>query len=250
MFFCYITDSVNRKNVIYYNIMRKLFEKEVRQMKYEYVFFDLDGTITDPFDGITNSIVYALHKFGIEVDDRRTLTPFIGPPLVDSFMHYYSFSHGCALAAVGYYREYYSKKGIFECSLYDGMSELLHRLHDNGVKVIMATSKPESFAERLMKHFGLSDCFAAVCGGTMDEKRSKKDDVIAYALERAGATDRSACVMVGDRKFDIDGAKRFGLDSVGVTYGYGSGDEIAASAPTFIADSVAALADILMGPAA
>ncbi|MBQ2319037.1 MAG: HAD hydrolase-like protein, partial [Clostridia bacterium] len=112
-------------------------------MKYKFVLFDLDGTITDPFEGITNSIIYALKKFGIEETDKNKLVPFIGPPLVDSFAKYYGFSHGCALAAVGYYREYYADKGIFECMLYDGIAELLRELKESGVKVIMATSKPE-----------------------------------------------------------------------------------------------------------
>lgn len=215
-------------------------------MKYKYVLFDLDGTITDPFDGITASIIYALDKFGISVPDRKELAAFIGPPLVDSFSKYYGFSHGCSLAAVGYYREYYGKKGIFECTLYDGITDLFHKLKDSGVKVIIATSKPEHFAIKLMEHFALDDCFVSICGATMDEKRTNKDEVIRYALDRNGITDTDECIMVGDRKYDVLGAKAAGIKSVGVLYGYGSRDEMDAAAPDFIAESVAELEEILM----
>ncbi len=215
-------------------------------MKYKFVLFDLDGTITDPFEGITNSIIYALKKFGIEETDKNKLAAFIGPPLVDSFAKYYGFSHGCALASVGYYREYYGDKGIFECMLYDGIAELLRQLKDSGVKVIMATSKPEFFAEKLMKHYEIDGCFAAICGATMNEKRTNKDEVIAYALEKAGVDNPDDCILVGDRKFDVDGAKKFGMKSVGVTYGYGSREEIEKADPTFIAHSVEQLKQILM----
>ena len=215
-------------------------------MKYKYVLFDLDGTITDPFEGITASIIYALDKFGISVPDRNELAAFIGPPLVDSFSKYYGFSHGCSLAAVGYYREYYGKKGIFECTLYDGIADLFHRLKDSGVKVIIATSKPEHFAVKLMKHFGLDSCFESICGATMDEKRSNKDEVIRYALDRNGITDTDECIMVGDRKYDVLGAKSAGLKSVGVLYGYGSREEMNVSAPDFIAESIAELGKILL----
>ena len=215
-------------------------------MKYKYVLFDLDGTITDPFEGITASIIYALDKFGISVPDRNELAAFIGPPLVDSFSKYYGFSHGCSLAAVGYYREYYGKKGIFECTLYDGIADLFHRLKDSGTKVIIATSKPEHFAVKLMKHFGLDSCFESICGATMDEKRSNKDEVIRYALDRNGITDTDECIMVGDRKYDVLGAKAAGIKSVGVLYGYGSREEMNVSAPDFIAESIAELGKILL----
>ena len=215
-------------------------------MKYKYILFDLDGTITDPFDGITASIIYALDKFGISVPDRKELAAFIGPPLVDSFSKYYGFSHGCSLAAVGYYREYYGKKGIFECTLYDGITDLFHKLKDSGVKVIIATSKPEHFAIKLMEHFALDDCFVSICGATMDEKRTNKDEVIRYALDRNGITDTDECIMVGDRKFDVLGAKSLGLKSVGVLFGYGSREEMDKASPDFIAESVAELEEILM----
>ena len=215
-------------------------------MKYKYVLFDLDGTITDPFDGITASIIYALDKFGISVPDRNELAAFIGPPLVDSFSKYYGFSHGCSLAAVGYYREYYGKKGIFECTLYDGIADLFRKLKDSGVKVIIATSKPEHFAIKLMEHFSLIDCFESICGATMDEKRTNKDEVIRYALDRNGITDTDECIMVGDRKYDVLGAKSTGIKSVGVLYGYGNRDEMDAAAPDFIAETVSELEKILL----
>ncbi len=214
-------------------------------MKYKFVLFDLDGTVTDPFEGIANSIIHALDKFGMDEPDPSRLAAFIGPPLVDSFVKYYGFSHGCALAAIGYYREYYADKGIFECRLYDGIEALLRRLKENGVKVVMATSKPEVFAEKLMKHYGIDDCFYKICGATLTEKRTAKDEVIAYALETAGVTDKADVIMVGDRKFDVDGAKKNGIDSVGVGYGYGNEAEQLAARPTYYARTVAELESIL-----
>lgn len=216
-------------------------------MKYKYALFDLDGTLTDPFDGITQAVKYALLKFGITENDREKLASFIGPPLIDSFMQLYGFSHGCALAAIGYYREYYADKGIFECTLYDGIAELIHELSAGGIKVITATSKPEFFAVKLMKHFGLESCFYAICGATMGEGRTRKDEVIRYALEKAKIIDKSECVMIGDRKFDVEGAKAVGIDSIGVYYGYGSRAEIDAAEPDCTAESVASLKSILLG---
>ncbi len=213
----------------------------------KYVLFDLDGTLTDPFEGITASIIYSLAKFGIEEPDRNRLAAFIGPPLVDSFSKFYGFSHGCALAAVGYYREYYGKKGIFECFLYDGIAELLRKLKAAGKKVIIATSKPEFFAEKLMRHFGIEDCFDFICGATMDEKRTNKSEVIVYAMQKAGIENPVDCVMIGDRKFDILGAKSAGMKSVGVCYGYGGRDEIEAAGPDGIAQTVAELNSLLLG---
>ena len=163
------------------------------------VLFDLDGTLTDPRIGITGSVAYALGKFGISVDDpHRTLTPFIGPPLLESFEKYYGFSRDEARRALAYYREYFAPTGIFENTVYPGIPEALQELRAAGRRLCVATSKPEVYARRILEHFSLDSCFDAVCGATLDETRVRKADVIAYALETLG-TEPDAAVMVRAR---------------------------------------------------
>lgn len=198
-----------------------------------YVLFDLDGTLTDPFEGITNSVVYALKKFKIEVKDRRTLIPFIGPPLYESFEKFFGVNGD---EAVGYFREYFSTEGLYENKVYDGIEEVLKTLKKLGKKLIVATSKPEVFSVRILKRFSLFEYFDFVCGATLNQERVKKADVIKYALECGGIKDKSQAVMVGDREHDILGAKQNGLKSVGVLYGYGSEAELSNAG----ADSLAA----------
>ncbi len=214
-------------------------------MTYKTVLFDLDGTVTDPGIGITNSIMYALHKFGIEVEDRTSLYPFIGPPLKESYHKYYGFDEAGQEQGVVWYREYYRDKGIFENILYDGMDRLLKQIKDSGRQVVLATSKPEEFADRILKHFGIAQYFDFVAGAAMDDTRTKKTEVIEYALTSCGITDVSTAVMVGDREYDILGAKAFGMDSIGVLYGYGDRQELEAAGATYIAEKVADIFDLL-----
>lgn len=202
---------------------------------YNTILFDLDGTLTDPGIGITNSVAYALDKYGIQVQDRSELYKFIGPPLQDSFVDFYGFSEAEAKKAVDYYREYYKVKGIYENRLYDGMEELLSALCDAGKKLLVATSKPEPFSIRILEHFGIRQYFTYIAGSNMDGTRSIKKEVIAYALEAGNVTDKSAAVMVGDRKFDILGAKSMGLASIGVLFGYGSREELEEAGADYIA---------------
>ncbi len=203
---------------------------------YRYLLFDLDGTLTDPGLGITNSVMYALDKFGIHVDDRTSLYRFIGPPLMDSFERFYGFSPAQSERAVGYYREYFRETGIFENKVYDGIPELLTALKEKGKILAVATSKPEKFAVRILRHFGMYDCFDLVAGATMDDTRNKKSDVIRYALEKLGVSDNSEAVMIGDREYDIIGAKENGLDSIGVLFGYGSRDELEQAGAVYIGE--------------
>ena len=205
---------------------------------YRYILFDLDGTLTDPGTGITNSVAYALDKFSITVPDRSELYKFIGPPLVDSFMNYYGFSEEDANRAVAYYREYFKPTGIYENEIYDGVPELLEGLKAQGKTVILATSKPEIFAHEILKHFGIFSYFDLAAGATLDSTRSRKADVIAYALDSLGITDRSLCLMVGDRAQDINGARENGIDSLGVLFGYGDRAELESAGATYIAETV------------
>ena len=203
---------------------------------YEYILFDLDGTITDPMIGITNSVMHALKKFDIEVTDRSELYPFIGPPLAYSFQTFCGLTEEQSQAAIGYYREYYAPKGIFECNLYDGMADVFAELKARGKKVVMATSKPEEFAIKLLKHYNLFKYFDCVAGATMDERIGTKIEVMQMAIDRMGITDMSKAIMIGDRNYDIDGAKHFGMDSIGVTYGYGGKEELEHAGADYIVD--------------
>ena len=170
---------------------------------FDTVLFDLDGTLTDPFEGISNSIIYALKKFGIAAPDKPLLKKFIGPPLTESFSEYCGLNHSDALRAVDYYREYFSVAGIFENKPYEGVCELLSGLKERGYTAIVATSKPEQFAKAIVQHFGLEQYFKEICGATMDQSRTQKADVIAYALKKCEIKDKKRAVMVGDRKHDI-----------------------------------------------
>ncbi len=210
----------------------------------EYIFFDLDGTLTDPAEGITNSVAYALSKFGIPDCERSRLFKFIGPPLIDSFMEYYGFSKQEALKAVEYYREYFSSKGIFENSLYRGIKDLLIYLKSADKKIVLATSKPDEFAKIILNHFEISEYFDFLAGATMNETRTQKDEVIEYALESLGITDTSSVVMIGDRKYDIEGAHKFGISAVGFLYGYGTKEELTEAGADYTVSTVEELKEL------
>ena len=205
---------------------------------YRYVLFDLDGTLTDPAEGITNSVMYALRQYGIEETDRMKLFSFIGPPLVDSFMEKYGFSEEKAREATWHFREYFREKGIFENVPYEGMKELLSALKAEGRVLILATSKPDVFAKMILERFGFAPYFDYVAGASIDETRTRKDEVIAYALELADSPAPRDCVMVGDRSHDVLGAAAFGIDTIGVLFGYGSREELLSAGAKYIAESV------------
>ena len=205
---------------------------------YDYILFDLDGTLTDPGEGITNSVAYALNKFNIQVHDKTELYNFIGPPLIDSFMKYYGMDYEDGLIAVEYYREYFSVTGIFENRLFEGIPMLLSDIKKTGRKIALATSKPEQYATRILDHFNLTQYFDFIGAATMDETRSKKADVVAYTLKNLGVTDIATAVMVGDRHHDIDGANQNGIDSIGVLFGYGNRAELENAGATYIAEII------------
>lgn len=204
-------------------------------MGNKYFLFDLDGTLTDPAIGITNSVMHALEKYNIRVKDRSELYPFIGPPLTDSFRKYFGFTEEQANQAVVYYREYFRDTGIFENRVYDGIPELLGELKKRGCKIALATSKPYEFAVRILKHFQLYDYFDFFGAATMDGRITKKADVIAVLLRELGNADKSEMLMIGDRDQDIAGAKANGLRSAGVLWGYGSEEELTGAGADYLA---------------
>ena len=200
---------------------------------YQTILFDLDGTLTDPGEGITKSVEYALNRYGVTVADRKDLYPFIGPPLIDSFMRFYGFSEPQAREAVEVYREYFRTKGIWENRVYPGVPELLKTLSEAGKTLLVASSKPEVFVHKILDHFGLARYFAFAGGALLDGSRTEKEDVLRYTL--AACPNDGPAVLVGDRKFDVEGAHAVGIAAVGVTYGYGTEEEIAAARPEHIA---------------
>ncbi len=211
----------------------------------EYIFFDLDGTLTDPALGITNSLIYALEKFGIEVASREELYQFIGPPLIEKMMEVYGFSKEKATKCLMYYREYFSDKGLFENLVYDGIPEMLADLRSSGYKLVLATSKPEVYARRILEHFNLAKYFEYIGGCDLGEKLSTKAAVIKYVMDTLGINEPSTCIMVGDREHDVIGARNCGLECVGVLFGYGTREELARANANYIVDSVSTLAKLL-----
>ena len=203
-------------------------------MKFDTLLFDLDGTLTDPFEGITNAIIYAFRHFRIEVSDKNKLGEFIGPPLTESFATFYGMSKTESLKAVSLYREYYGAKGLYENKLYPQMVETLSDLKREGYRLIVATCKPEVFAIKIAERFKIAQYFDFIAGATLDGTRIEKADVIRYALENCAVVDVSRAIMIGDRKHDILGAKEVGLKSIGVLYGYGSEEELKGAGADYI----------------
>lgn len=216
----------------------KSFNGGAAMKNYDVILFDLDGTLTDSSPGIINSIIYALDKYGISLEDTAVLRKFLGPPLHESFKAFCGFDDEKAMEAVNYYREYFSTKGLLENEVYDGIASLLKNLCDKEKRLIVATSKPQKFTDRIMAHFALDQYFEFVAGSNMDGTRSKKAEVIEYALQKCQITDKTKVVMVGDRMHDIIGAKAVGIDSVGVEYGYGDYDELNDAGANYIVKTV------------
>ena len=212
---------------------------------YNHIIFDLDGTLTDPGVGITNSVMYALGKSGIQAK-RSELYKFIGPPLRESFRTYYGFDETGAEQAVALYREYFTEKGIYENAIYPGITGLLESLKAAGKRLYIATSKPTEYSMRVVEHFKMTDCFDFISGSNMDGTLSDKSMLIEKILNRIDREEIPVTVMVGDRKYDIEGAKSHALDSVAVAYGYGELKELEESRPTYIAETIGSLRSFLL----
>jgi len=222
---------------------------------YHYILFDLDGTLTDPKLGITGCVQYALRKLGMEAPDADALEPFIGPPLMDSFREFCGLDEEKGAQAVAYYRERYAVDGLFENEAYPGIVQMLIRLQQAGCHLAVASSKPEVFVKKILEHFGMLSCFEVVVGSGLDGSRVRKEEVLEEALrqlleERVPAKETSAyaedVVMVGDRKFDIQGAKAYGIASVGVAYGYAAEGELEEAGADRIVKTVQKLEEALI----
>ena len=212
----------------------------------KYILMDLDGTITNPAEGITRCFEYALNHFGIEVENRSSLEQFIGPPLRTSFMEGFGFDEEKAELAVAKYRERFLPTGMYENVVYEGMEQALQALKAAGKVLIVATSKPEHMAKKILAHFHLDGYFDDICGSCDDAKRNEKEEVIRYALEKHDITDLSDVLMVGDRKFDVIGAAKCGLKCMGVLYGFGDEEELNGADAAYIAETVEDMARIIV----
>lgn len=210
----------------------------------KYILFDLDGTLTDPFLGICESVAYSLNSFGIKVDSLDDLKTFIGPPLDVSFHQYYGMDEQQCIQAIEKYREYFSQKGIFENEVYPGMTDFLQSLIDEGKILYVCTSKPTIYAQQIIEHFGLSSYFHDVYGSELDGTRKNKKDVIAYCLECENL-DVNDCIMVGDRQHDVIGAHENDMKCIGVLYGYGDFNEFMQCDCDYIVNNINELKGVL-----
>lgn len=214
--------------------------------RYPVVLFDLDGTLTDPYVGITTTFIHALSALGRPLPDETTLRSWIGPPLQDSFRTYLG-DEALVARAVALYRERYRALGMYENRVYDGIPELLAAARADGARLFVATSKLVGPALGIVEHFGLAPFFAGVIGATPDERITSKAEVIAAALELLTPVERAACVMVGDTAYDVEGARANGVPCIAVSYGYGTLASLEAAAPHAIAHSVEELCAMLLG---
>ncbi len=211
----------------------------------KYILFDLDGTLTNSSPGIINSILFALDKMGIHENDETKLRSFVGPPLVSTFREHYFPDSKDQVEAIKHYRSYFSTKGIYENSLYAGVIELLETIKSNGGIMALATAKPTYFANIILKHFQISSYFDVVVGSHLDGGRTTKKEIIHEVLDQLGDPRPEKCTMVGDREYDVLGAKFHGLNTIAVTYGYAKELELEAAAPDSLVDTPLALAKII-----
>ena len=218
--------------------MKKIWDKQ-------YILFDLDGTITDSYPAITSSFLYATEGYG-RTFTEDDLASIIGPPLKESFMRLLDIDGFEGWELVKKYREFYNAGGIFNCKVYPGMEDLLSSLNKAGKTVVVATSKPEDQAIRVLKHFGLDKEFALIAGDDQECTRANKEDIIEYCLGRLGYPDVNDVVMIGDRQYDVTGAKKFSITSVGVTFGYGGLKELTESGADYIVNNTKELKELLL----
>lgn len=213
-------------------------------MNYKYILFDLDGTLTNPQEGITKSVQYALNKFGIE-EKLDNLVKFIGPPLKGCFMEYYNMDEKTAEEAIEVYRERFAPIGVFENYAYDGIDQVLEIVKDNNKTTALATSKPQLFAEKILEKYNLTQYFDIIVGSNMDGTRSNKDEVIEEVFSKLNLKeeDKKYVLMVGDRKYDVAGANKCGIDSLGLRYGFAEENELEDAGATYIVDTMQDLQD-------
>lgn len=203
--------------------------------EYKYYLFDFDGTLCDTTEGIFNSVIYSLEKIGIVETDLEKLSFFVGPPLLHSYKTLYGVSDEQARTLIELYRERYKVKAAVESKLYDGVKEMLSELKKRGKKIAIASSKPQKFVEDIAKYHGIDIYFDFVSAESFKSSdHSSKKDLIEACIEFFGDSDKSNYIMIGDRFYDIDGAKQVGLESAGAIYGFGTEKELTEAGATHL----------------
>ncbi len=213
--------------------------------RYDIIAFDLDGTLTDPERGLIEGFVYAFRKMGIDYGKRQELRRFIGPSLFYEWQREFGFDETEVRRAIDIFREYYNIYGWRENEVYPGIRDMLRELLKRGKRLIVATSKPEPTAKKVLCHFGLDKYFEFIGGASLDPSRDEKHKVLRYSLENSGVTDLSKCLMVGDRRFDAEGAAAVGIDSVGVLWGHGTREELLSASFVDVVSTPQELTDLL-----
>ena len=220
--------------------------RRIALSKYDIIFFDLDGTLTDPAHGLVDSFAYGLGKMGITWNDKQELKRFIGPPLFTEWQQVYGFTPEESSRALDFFTEYYQVYGWWDNTVYPGVKEMLASLKKSGKTIVLATSKPEHFARKILDLFDLSQYFDFIAGAIADKIRDKKWEVLSYAIESVGAQDKKEkCILVGDRKYDYEGAEICGIDSLGVLYGHGSEEEMRECGFVHLCESTVSVAEFL-----
>jgi len=214
-------------------------------MDYETLLFDIDGTLLDPGDSITESARYALSKFDINDVPEESLRKFVGPPLEHSFRDYYNFDDTQVEQAVSYFREKLVDDGIELYKPYEGMQELVSDLHTIGKQLAIVTSKIDTIARTVLKNADLMKYFEVICAQRAG-KTVHKDQILSEALQKLNISDHSKVVMIGDRKHDIDAAKKCSVDSIGILHGYGSNEELTDAKATYVLQDTASLRKLLL----
>lgn len=214
-------------------------------MKYDAVIFDFDGTVADTAEGIFSSVRYALRTMGYPQAPEQTLRKFIGPPLVYSFQNFIGMPQAEAERAVVIYRNFYGDSGKYMLYFYPGIPELMCELHNAGIMTGIASAKPDLYIRQILEHFKMDHLFDVVQGVTMEEKSADKSGVIETVIRRLGVADLSRVLMVGDTPYDIRGAKKVGIDSLGVLYGYGAKEDLIAENADHLANDPQEIMQIL-----
>lgn len=214
--------------------------------KYDVIAFDLDGTLSDPSHGLVASFVYAFKKMGVDYGDPQSLKRFIGPPIYEAWQEEFGFTPEESSRALLIFREYYQVYGWWDNVIYDGVPEMLQKLKESGKTIVLATSKPEIFAKKILNRANLAQFFDFIGGAATDKTRDKKHEVLEYSLASVGVADKSQAILVGDRIYDAEGARACGIDSLGVLYGHGSKEEIFSANFTLTAQTVSDINKILI----
>ena len=214
--------------------------------RYPYVLFDLDGTLADTGEGVMNCAKHACVTLGYPEPPQSQLNKIIGPPLGFSFPNYLGVAEHDTLEAIRIFRQRYSVKGLLECRIYDGIADLLSALKDAGCRLFVATCKPTAYSETILKNLGIADKFELVVGSNLDNTRAEKNEVLDYLCKTANL-EPQLCVMVGDRYTDVRGAHTFSMDSIGVTFGYGSREELEQEGATAVVDSPEEIKKFILG---